>query len=127
MLRLRPASQHEYLPFEPLHLPNGPLYLPHGSQHQSHRPFPPTERSSAGWTLCQLGAAARADDVAALALHDGRQGVVEADGTLEQRGQVAACKQHVTYHIDTGTTLNRVLIVFSCKAVVSRIMNGRVI
>ena len=65
--------------------------------------------------------------MAALALHDGRQGVVEADGTLEQRGQVAACKQHVTYHIDTGTTLNRVLIVFSCKAVVSGIMNGRVL
>ena len=35
-------------------------------------------------TRLKLGSTVRADDVAALALHDGRQGIVEADGTFKQ-------------------------------------------
>lgn len=46
------------------------------------------QRSPARGTTRELGPAAGADEVPALALQDGGQHVVEADGALEQRGEV---------------------------------------
>lgn len=46
------------------------------------------ERAAARRAAGQLGAAARAHQVPALALQDRRQHIVEAHGTLEQRGEV---------------------------------------
>jgi len=46
------------------------------------------EGASARGTAAQLGSTARAHEVAALALQDGWQHVVEADGALQETGQV---------------------------------------